>query len=82
MLVCDIVISYVQPKLNILVAEACLETNKNLVSASYVTPEIASLDKKVKKKKLIFLNEVGLDPGLDHISTMKIVDECKANGEK
>jgi len=50
--------------------------SKHLVTASYISPEMALLDDKVKKKGLIFLNEIGLDPGIDHLSTMKVVDEC------
>lgn len=53
-----------------------------MVTASYISPVLKALDNEVKKKGLIFLNEVGVDPGLDHIATMKIVDECYEKGEK
>jgi saccharopine dehydrogenase-like NADP-dependent oxidoreductase len=57
------------------VAEACLEVGRNLVTASYISEPMQGLDAEVKKKGLIFLNELGLDPGIDHLSTMKVVDE-------
>jgi saccharopine dehydrogenase-like NADP-dependent oxidoreductase len=53
-----------------------------MVTASYISPVLKAFDKEVKKKGLIFLNEVGVDPGIDHIATMKIVDECHEKGEK
>lgn len=48
-----------------------------MITASYVTPEMKALDEEVKKKNLIFLNELGLDPGIDHLATMKIVHEVE-----
>ncbi len=45
-----------------------------MVTSSYISPEMAQLDGKVKEKNLIFLNESGLDPGVDHMTTMKVVD--------
>ena len=65
-----------------LIAKACLQEGKNLVTASYVSPEMKSLNEEVKAKDLIFLNELGLDPGIDHLATMKIIDEvAKENGK-
>lgn len=71
----DIVISYIPAFLHIHVAEICLELGKNLVTASYISDPMLNLDKKVKEKRLVFLNEFGLDPGIDHLSTMKVLDE-------
>ena len=68
--------------LHIHIAKACLQEGKNLVTASYVSPEMKSLNEEVKAKDLIFLNELGLDPGIDHLATMKIIDEvAKENGK-
>lgn len=70
---CDIAISYVPAFLHMHIAKICLEEGKHLVTASYVSPEMKDLDTGVKAKNLIFLNELGLDPGIDHLATMKIV---------
>ncbi|KAI9017090.1 Saccharopine dehydrogenase-domain-containing protein [Gaertneriomyces semiglobifer] len=76
----DIVISFVPATLHPVVAEACIEAKKNMVTASYVSPEMAALDSKVKAAGLTVLNEVGLDPGIDHLTAMKLFDEVKAAG--
>ena len=46
-----------------------------MITASYVSPEMKALNEEVQAKGLIFLNELGLDPGIDHLATMKIVHE-------
>lgn len=71
---CDLVISYIPPFLHIHVAKQCLRHGKNLVTASYVSPEMKALHGEAAAKGLIFLNELGLDPGIDHLSAMKIID--------
>jgi saccharopine dehydrogenase-like NADP-dependent oxidoreductase len=58
-----------------LVAELCLAEKKNLVTASYVSPAMKAMADKVEQAGLTFLNEMGLDPGIDHMSAMKIIDE-------
>jgi saccharopine dehydrogenase-like NADP-dependent oxidoreductase len=73
----DIVISYVPAFLHIHVARACLELGKNMVTASYISPELQALDQEAKAKGLVFLNEMGLDPGIDHLATMKVIDEVR-----
>lgn len=45
-----------------------------MITASYISKELGDLDKKVKEKGLVFLNELGLDPGIDHLATMKVID--------
>jgi len=62
------------------IAELCVVKGKHFVSASYVSDEMKELHTKVENKSLIFLNECGLDPGLDHMSAMKILDEIKSRG--
>ena len=76
----DIVISMLPPHLHFLVAQDCLLYSKHLLTASYVDEKIKSLEKKIKEKDLLFLCEMGLDPGIDHMSAMKIIHQVKRNG--
>lgn len=76
----DLVISLLPPALHILAAHVCLAHHKHLVTASYVSPEIKALDQEAKAKGLLFLNECGLDPGIDHMSAMKVMDEIRKHG--
>ena len=76
----DIVISMLPPSLHFLVAQDCIELRKNLVTASYVSPEIKSLHNQARDLGLLFMNEIGLDPGIDHMSAMKIIDEVERLG--
>jgi len=76
----DLVISMLPARFHILVAEDCVAFKKNMVTASYVTPEMEFLDKEAKKSDIILLNEVGLDPGIDHMSAMKIIHGIQENG--
>ena len=77
----DLVISLLPPHLHILVAKDCLTHGKHLFTASYLDPEIESLQPEIQAKGLLFLYEMGLDPGIDHMSAMAIVDRIhKAGG--
>ncbi len=76
----DIVISMMPPALHFLVAKDCLEYGKNLLTASYVDEQIKTLAASIENKKLLFLCEMGLDPGIDHMSAMKMIDTIKAAG--
>lgn len=78
----DIVISMLPARFHIEVAKDCLAFGKNLVTASYVSKEIRALDEEVKKKGLVFMNEIGLDPGIDHMSAMQIIDDIRDKGGK
>lgn len=78
----DLVISMMPPALHYLVAKDCVEHGKHLLTASYLDDKMKSFDAKVKEKGLLFLCEMGLDPGIDHMSAMKIIDEIKAGGGK
>jgi len=80
--VTDIVISMLPPAMHIMVAEDCVRLVKNLVTASYVSKEILALDEKAKKAGVLLLNEIGLDPGIDHMSAMQVIDQIKDNGGK
>ncbi len=75
-----LVISMMPPALHFLVAKDCVEYRKHLLTASYLDPKIRSLEQEVKQKKLLFLCEMGLDPGIDHMSAMKILDGIRAQG--
>ena len=76
----SIVISMMPPALHFLIAKDCVEYGKNLLTASYLDAAIKSLQTEVQNKKLLFICEMGLDPGIDHISAMKIIDGIKAKG--
>ncbi len=78
----DLVISLVPYSYHPLVANHCLEKRKNLVTASYVSEEMKAFDAEAKNHDLIFLNEIGLDPGIDHMSAMRIIDDVHARGGK
>lgn len=78
----DLVISLLPARFHILVAQSCLKLSKNLLTASYETEEMRRLAKDVEAKGLLFLNECGLDPGLDHMSAMKVIGEIKQQGHR
>lgn len=76
----DLVISLLPPALHFNAAADCLQYGKNLVTASYISPEIKALDEEARAKGLLFLNECGLDPGIDHMSAMEIIHRLQENG--
>ncbi len=76
----DFVISMLPAFMHGDVARECVEFGKHLATASYVSNEIRALDNEAKSKNLILLNECGLDPGIDHASAMKIIEEIKSKG--
>ncbi|MGH2646679.1 MAG: saccharopine dehydrogenase C-terminal domain-containing protein, partial [Ginsengibacter sp.] len=78
----NIVVSMLPPYLHFLVAKDCLAFSKHLLTASYIDAEIQKLSKKIEDKGLLFLCEMGLDPGIDHMSAMKIFDNLKKQGGK
>ncbi len=78
----DLVISMLPALLHPKVASVCLETGKDLITASYVSDEMKKLDAEVKRKGLLFLNEMGVDPGIDHMSAMQVIDRIRAQGGK
>ena len=77
-----IVISMLPAHLHIEIAKDCLLFKKNLVTASYISDAMQELNAEVKKNGLIFMNEIGLDPGIDHMSAMKVIDEIREKGGK
>jgi saccharopine dehydrogenase-like NADP-dependent oxidoreductase len=78
----DIVISMLPASMHLGVAQDCIDFGKHLITASYVSNDMMAMDAQVKAKGLIFMNEIGLDPGIDHMSAMQIIDRIKANGGK
>ncbi len=76
----DVVISLLPPLLHILIAKDCLHYNKHLLTASYVDEHIRTLEKDIKNKGLLFLCEMGLDPGIDHMSAMQLIHQIQNNG--
>ena len=78
----SIVISMLPAHLHIEIAKDCILFKKHLVTASYISDAMQALDQEVKKNNLIFMNEIGLDPGIDHMSAMKVIDEIRSKGGK
>jgi len=76
----SIVISLLPPALHFLVAQDCVLFEKNLLTASYTDNNIRSLQPAIEQKKLLFLCEMGLDPGIDHMSAMQLIHRIKLNG--
>jgi saccharopine dehydrogenase (NADP+, L-glutamate forming) len=76
----DLVISLLPPALHIFVAKDCLEFKKNLLTASYIDPEVKKLEPEIKKAGLLFMYEMGLDPGIDHMSAMKLIHSIEKKG--
>lgn len=78
----DIVISLLPPHLHQLIAMDCLEAGKHLLTASYAGEAMQALDAAVREKGLLFLCEMGLDPGIDHMSAMQLISGIRAKGGK
>ena len=76
----DLVISLLPPSLHILVAKDCLQAEKHLLTASYLDEEVRQLSKQISDKNLLFLYEMGLDPGIDHMSAMQLIEKIKSEG--
>ncbi|MBT3242836.1 MAG: saccharopine dehydrogenase [Bacteroidetes bacterium] len=78
----DLIISMLPARFHPLVAKACLKLEKSMVTASYVSKEISEMDEEARAKGLLFINELGVDPGIDHMSAMRIIDSIKDKGGK
>ncbi len=76
----DVVISLLPAHFHPMVAQHCLALGKHLLTASYVSDEMMALHDAAKAKGLLFLNECGLDPGIDHMSAMQVIDKIKNSG--
>ncbi|WP_066221946.1 saccharopine dehydrogenase family protein [Formosa haliotis] len=78
----DIVISMLPARFHIEVAKDCLKYEKHLVTASYISEELQALNPEVTNKGLVFMNEIGVDPGIDHMSAMQVIDRIREKGGK
>ena len=78
----DVVASLLPETLHIHLVKDCLKNKVHLVTASYVSQQMAAFDEQVKKAGLIFLNEMGLDPGIDHMDILRLINKVKNNGGK
>jgi saccharopine dehydrogenase-like NADP-dependent oxidoreductase len=78
----DIVVSMLPAHLHYEVAKDCIVYKKHMVTASYISPAMLDLDAQVRQNNLVFMNEIGLDPGIDHMSAMKVIDEIRDQGGK
>ncbi len=76
----DVVISFLPAMMHPIVARECLNQTKHMITASYVSKEMRMMDAEAKSKGVVFLNELGVDPGIDHMSAMKIIDHIRSIG--
>ncbi len=76
----DLVVSLLPYTYHVKVAEMCLAHSKQMVTTSYVSPAMKALDARAKAKGIIILNEIGLDPGIDHMSAMRIIHDVRDRG--
>ena len=76
----SIVISMLPARMHHLVAECCVELERNMVTASYLSPAIRALDNEAKKKGIVLMNECGVDPGIDHMSAMQMINSIRDEG--
>lgn len=78
----DLVISMLPARFHIEVAHDCAKFRKHMVTASYISDEMRALDEEVRKKNLVFMNEIGVDPGIDHMSAMQVIERIRDKGGK
>ncbi len=76
----DVVVSMLPAFMHLPVAERCVRFGRHLVTASYISPEMQALDAEVRAKGLVFVNECGVDPGIDHMSTMELLHRLRREG--
>lgn len=78
----DLVVSLVPYTFHVPIAKLCIEHKTPMVTASYVSTEMKALDEAARESDVLILNEIGLDPGIDHLSAMKVIDEAHDKGAK
>lgn len=76
----DLAVSLLPAPLHPIVAELCIKNRKHMVTTSYVSPKMRALDGPAKDAGVMILNEIGVDPGLDHMSAMRIIDDVRGRG--
>ena len=79
---CDLAISLLPYIFHVKVAKLCINLKKQMVTTSYISAEMKALDKEAKEAGVIILNEIGVDPGIDHMSAMRIIHDVEKNGGK
>lgn len=78
----DLVVSMLPAFMHPVVAKECVSQGKHMATASYVSDTMKALDAEAKQKGVTLLNELGVDPGIDHMSAMKVIDEIRNSGGK
>lgn len=76
----DLVVSMIPPSMHVTVAKACIKHKVNMVTTSYVSPEMKALDAEAKAAGIVILNEIGEDPGIDHMGAMQMINLIRAEG--
>jgi saccharopine dehydrogenase (NADP+, L-glutamate forming) len=76
----DVVISMLPPSLHLLIARDCIDFSKHFLTASYIDMDLRAFANDIAAKNLLFIGEMGLDPGIDHMSAMKLIDRIKKHG--
>lgn len=76
----DVVVSLLPPQMHLEVAQDCISLGKHMVTASYVSKQVFRLGDEARQRALVFMNELGLDPGIDHMSAMQRIHQIKAKG--
>lgn len=76
----DLVISMLPARFHIGVAKDCIELKKNMITPSYISDEMSALDQEAKDAGIIIMNEIGVDPGIDHMSAMRVIDRIRNEG--
>ncbi|MFQ5592301.1 MAG: saccharopine dehydrogenase NADP-binding domain-containing protein, partial [Phycisphaerae bacterium] len=78
----DLAVSLLPAPLHPVVAELCVKHRKHMVTTSYVSPAMSALDQPAKDAGVMLLNEIGVDPGIDHMSAMRVIDDVHRRGGK
>lgn len=78
----DLVISMLPAHMHLPVATDCIALGKHMLTASYISDEMRALDERAKDAGVVLINEIGVDPGIDHLSAMKVLDEIRTAGGK
>lgn len=78
----DVVVSMLPPQMHLEVAQDCITLGKHMVTASYVSKQVHRLGDEARQRALVFMNELGLDPGIDHMSAMQQIHRIKSMGGK
>jgi len=78
----DLAVSLLPYTYHPMVAEACIRHRKNMLTTSYVSPAMRALESRVREAGIVILNEAGLDPGIDHMSAMRVIHDVEKRGGK